>query len=79
MCNHPDPRPLRYSLVRSDFVEGIWGYCQVKPANVEFFRVLNLGLFVVELHVVLVFLIEKEVGIWAEAGVDVTMFETEFG
>lgn len=36
MSNYLDSGPLRYSLVRSDFVENVWCNGQIKPADVKF-------------------------------------------
>jgi hypothetical protein len=36
------PRPLRYSLIRLKSIKNIWCYGQIKPNNIEFFRLWYL-------------------------------------
>ena len=46
MSNHLDARPLGYSLVGFDSVQNIRSNCQIKPANIKFFRLRNSGVWI---------------------------------
>lgn len=38
MCDHFDPRPLRYALIWLDTIQDVRRDCQIKPADVKLFR-----------------------------------------
>jgi hypothetical protein len=46
MCDYFDPRPLRYALIWLNTIKDVWSNCQIKPADVELFRLRSWAVVV---------------------------------